>query len=99
MPNRVAANKAAKGTNNCTNNQKETSKKLRKRTFRIPLFPGHKEIETLLQVEVTPIPTPKEGAVGAEHAAAVGDTQFESEDGRRRYIDGAVLSDEQMRNG
>ena len=42
---------------------------------------------------MTPIPTPKEGAAGAEHAAAVGDTQFESEDGRWQYIDGAVLSD------
>ena len=31
------------------------------------------------QVKVTPIPTPKEGAAGAEHAGdAVGETQFES---------------------
>ena len=57
-----------------------------------------RKFETLLQVEVTPIPTPKEGAAGAEHAAAVGkpNSNPKMEDGS---IDGAVLTDEQMRNG
>lgn len=77
--------KLLKGQTIVRTTKKKQAKSWERERSGFPYSQVTRKFETLLQVEVTPIPTPKEGAAGAEHAAAVGDTQFESEDGRWQY--------------